>query len=214
MCLSLCHVLLTTSVPSVPDTWGGLYHFYVHHTSTEDRTDGPTQETPPTRSATLGAHHPHHEPCSTRKGGPVATAVARKLDSIRESGGIKAREIAQLLETTPQTVSRWQTGRSTPRPNSLDRLLRLEWLAGQLAQVYPPGDARVWLFSPPRTPDPQEGRFPPRASPINGSPPADASRPRLARRTRPVRRRPPARRGRRRWASASPESCRGTRPRA
>ena len=78
----------------------------------------------------------------------MATAVARKLDSIRESGGIRAREIAQLLETTPQTVSRWQTGRSTPRPNSLDRLLRLEWLAGQLAQVYPPDDARVWLFSP------------------------------------------------------------------
>ena len=80
----------------------------------------------------------------------MATAVARKLDSIRESGGIRAREIAQLLETTPQTVSRWRTGRSTPRPNSLDRLLRLEWLAGQLAQVYPPGDARVWLFSPHR----------------------------------------------------------------
>ena len=82
--------------------------------------------------------------------GPMATAVARKLDSIRESGGIRAREIAQLLETTPQTVSRWQTGRSTPRPHSLERLLRLEWLAGQLGQVYPPDDARVWLFSPHR----------------------------------------------------------------
>ena len=80
----------------------------------------------------------------------MATSVARKLNSIRESGGIKGREIAQLLETTPQTVSRWQTGRSTPRPNSLTRLLRLEWLAGQLGQVYPPGDARVWLFSPHR----------------------------------------------------------------
>ena len=80
----------------------------------------------------------------------MATAVARKLDSIRESGGIRAREIAQLLETTPQTVSRWQTGRSTPRPNSLTRLLRLEWLASQLALVYPPDDARVWLFSPHR----------------------------------------------------------------
>ena len=80
----------------------------------------------------------------------MATAVARKLDSIRDSGGIGAREVAQLLETTPQTVSRWRTGRSTPRSKSLDRLLRLEWLAGQLAQLYPPADARVWLFSPHR----------------------------------------------------------------
>ena len=35
-----------------------------------------------------------------------------------------------------------------PRPISLTQLLRLEWLAGQLAQVYPPDDARLWLFSP------------------------------------------------------------------
>ena len=80
----------------------------------------------------------------------MATAVARKLNRIKESGGIRGREIAQLLETTPQTVSRWQTGRSTPRPNSLNRLLRLEWLAGQLGLVYSPDEARVWLFSPHR----------------------------------------------------------------
>jgi len=85
-----------------------------------------------------------------RKRGSVATAVARRLDSIKEFGGISAREIAQLLETTPQTVSRWRTGRSMPRPISLTRLLRLEWLAGQLSQVYPPDDARLWLFSPHR----------------------------------------------------------------
>lgn len=45
----------------------------------------------------------------------MATAVARELDSIRQSGGIWARVIAQVLETTRQTVSRWRTGRSTPR---------------------------------------------------------------------------------------------------
>lgn len=80
----------------------------------------------------------------------METAVARKLDCIREFGGISDRETAQLLGTTPPTVSRWRTGRSTPRPNSLTRLLQLAWLAEQLAQVFPPDDARVWLFSPHR----------------------------------------------------------------
>lgn len=83
----------------------------------------------------------------------MATAVAKKLDSITEAGGISAREIAQLLETTPQTVSRWRTGRSTPRPGSLTRLLQLEWLASQLAEVYYPDEARIWLFSPHRDMD-------------------------------------------------------------
>ena len=78
----------------------------------------------------------------------MGSAVARKLDNIRARGGISAREVAQLLDTTPQTVSRWQTGRASPQPNSLDRLLRLEWLAEQLAQFYEPDEARLWMFSP------------------------------------------------------------------
>lgn len=100
-----------------------------------------------------GGTRPNADLSGVSKGGSVATAVALKLDSIREAGGISAREIAQLLDTTPQTVSRWQTGRSTPRPSSLTRLLRLEWLADQLAQVYCPDEARIWLFSPHRDMD-------------------------------------------------------------
>lgn len=46
----------------------------------------------------------------------MATAVARELDGIRQSGGIWARVIAQVLETTRPTVSHWRSGRSTPRP--------------------------------------------------------------------------------------------------
>lgn len=78
----------------------------------------------------------------------MTTAIARKLESIKGRGGISAREVAQLLDTTPQTVSRWQTGRASPQPSSLDRLLKLDWLADQLASLYEPGEARLWLFSP------------------------------------------------------------------
>lgn len=78
----------------------------------------------------------------------MAPAVAKRLENIKDRSGVSAREVAQLLDTTPQTVSRWQTGRSSPQPQSLDRLLRLEWLADQLGQFYPPDEARLWLFSP------------------------------------------------------------------
>lgn len=77
----------------------------------------------------------------------MASAVARRLERIREKGGINSREVAQLLETTPQTVSRWQSGVASPQPQSLQRLLTLDWLAEQLAQFYQPDEARVWLFS-------------------------------------------------------------------
>ena len=76
------------------------------------------------------------------------SAVASRLDSIRERGGISGREVAQLLNTTPQTVSRWKQGRASPQPDNLDRLLWLDWLAGQLAAFYEPDEARLWVFSP------------------------------------------------------------------
>lgn len=77
----------------------------------------------------------------------MSTAVAGRLESIKEKGGIRSREIAQLLDTTPQTVSRWQTGRAEPQPEGLRRLLALEWLVEQLGDFYPPDEARLWLFS-------------------------------------------------------------------
>lgn len=78
----------------------------------------------------------------------MAGALAAKLDSIRTKAGIRGREVAELLDTTPQTVSRWQTGRVEPQPDRLQRLLTLEWLVSQLADLYEPDEARLWLFSP------------------------------------------------------------------
>lgn len=75
------------------------------------------------------------------------TALARRLDSIRDEVGLQSREIAQLLGTTPQTVSRWRTGKAEPQRRSLDRLLALGWLAEELADFYPADEARLWLFS-------------------------------------------------------------------
>jgi transcriptional regulator with XRE-family HTH domain len=80
----------------------------------------------------------------------VTSAVASRLDSIRDRGGIKSREVAQLLDTTPQTVSRWRTGKVEPQPDRLQRLLTLEWLLAELAEFYEPDEAHLWLFSPHR----------------------------------------------------------------
>ena len=80
----------------------------------------------------------------------MTSAVAVRLDAIKNRAGIRSREIAQLLDTTPQTISRWQQGRAEPQPTKLQQLLTLEWLTDQLAEFYEPGEARLWLFSPHR----------------------------------------------------------------
>ena len=75
------------------------------------------------------------------------SAIADRLDRIQHQGGITGREVAQLLQTTPQTVSRWRQGRVSPQPHALERILMLDWLADQLGVVYEPEEARLWLFS-------------------------------------------------------------------
>ena len=78
------------------------------------------------------------------------SAVASRLDAIRERGGITGREVAQLLDTRPETVSRWNTGKTEPQPDRLQRLLTLEWLMDLLSDLYEPDETRLWLFSPHR----------------------------------------------------------------
>lgn len=78
----------------------------------------------------------------------MSNAVAKRLDDIQERSGISGRDIAQLLSTTPETVSRWRSGRTSPHRANLERLLKLDWLVDQLSAIYEPDEARLWLFSP------------------------------------------------------------------
>ena len=68
----------------------------------------------------------------------MTSAVARKLESIRQKGAIRHREVANLLGTRPETVSRWNTGQAYPVPNFEKTLLELEYIVDQLSDFYEP----------------------------------------------------------------------------
>ncbi len=80
----------------------------------------------------------------------MASALAERLEKIKELGGITGRDVAQLMDTTPETVSRWSTGRIDPHRERLQRLLELEFFLTELAEFYSPEEAKLWLFSPHR----------------------------------------------------------------
>lgn len=80
----------------------------------------------------------------------VGSAVAKRLDVIQRGAGITGRDVANLIDTTPQTVSRWRTGQSTPQTRHLERILSLEWLVSLLAEYYSAEEAKLWIFSPHR----------------------------------------------------------------
>ena len=78
----------------------------------------------------------------------MASALAERLEKIKELGGITGRDVAQLLDTTPETVSRWSTGKIDPQRERLQRLLELEFFLTELSEFYSPEEAKLWLFSP------------------------------------------------------------------
>jgi uncharacterized protein (DUF2384 family) len=78
----------------------------------------------------------------------MSGAVARKLESLREKGAMKHVEVANLLGTRPETVSRWNQGRAYPHPGAEKTLLELEYIVDQLSDLYEPNEARQWIFAP------------------------------------------------------------------
>ena len=78
----------------------------------------------------------------------MASALAGRLDRIKQLGGISGRDVAQLLDTTPETVSRWTTGKVDPQRERLQRVLELEFFLTELSEFYSAEEARLWLFAP------------------------------------------------------------------
>lgn len=75
-------------------------------------------------------------------------AVARRLESIHEKGSLSFSELAELMRTTPETVSRWRKGHRDPRPAAEKDLLELDFFIDQLSELYDPKEARLFLYSP------------------------------------------------------------------
>lgn len=80
----------------------------------------------------------------------MPSALTERITRIKQLAGISGRDVAQLLDTTPETVSRWSTGRADPQHERLQRLLELEFFLSELSDFYSPEEARTWLFAPHR----------------------------------------------------------------
>ena len=77
----------------------------------------------------------------------TTNAIARKLEQIQEKSGMRSVDVANMLGTRPETVSRWNQGKAFPRSDTEKRLLELEFIVDQLSDFYDPIETRHWLFS-------------------------------------------------------------------
>jgi len=77
----------------------------------------------------------------------MTNAIARRLESVERKGALRSVDVANIIGTRPETVSRWNQGKAFPRRDAEQALLDLEYIVDQLADFYEPREARLWLFA-------------------------------------------------------------------
>lgn len=77
----------------------------------------------------------------------MASAVAKVIDDLKQRGGLKGSDVANVAAVSPATVSRWSSGASFPHPKTQLLISDLRYVVDRLAEFYDPDETRVWLYS-------------------------------------------------------------------
>ena len=77
-----------------------------------------------------------------------SNVVAERLEFLRARAAIRSVDVAKMLGTTPETVSRWNHGRAYPRSSKESLLGDLQYIVECLSEFYSDArTARSWLYS-------------------------------------------------------------------
>jgi transcriptional regulator with XRE-family HTH domain len=74
-------------------------------------------------------------------------AVAKIIGDLRERGGLKGSDVANVVAVSPATVSRWTNGSAFPHPKTQLEISDLRFVVDRLADFYSPDETRLWLYS-------------------------------------------------------------------
>jgi transcriptional regulator with XRE-family HTH domain len=77
----------------------------------------------------------------------MSTAVARILDDLRDRGGLQNKDIANIVDVSTATVSRWSQGKATPELRTQTIISDLRYIVERLRDFYTPDETRLWLHS-------------------------------------------------------------------
>lgn len=77
----------------------------------------------------------------------MASTVANLINDLRQRGGLKGTDVANIAAVSPATVSRWTSGASFPHPKTQLLISDLRYIVDRLAELYDPEETRVWLYS-------------------------------------------------------------------
>lgn len=77
----------------------------------------------------------------------MSTAVSRIIEDLRAQGGLQGKDIANIVNVSTATVSRWSNGTGSPSLKTQTVIADLRFVVERLSDFYTPDEARLWLNS-------------------------------------------------------------------
>lgn len=77
----------------------------------------------------------------------MSTAVARILEDLRDRGGLRNTDLANIVDVSPPTVSRWSNGKGSPSLHTQTVIADLRYVVERLSDFYTPEETRLWLHA-------------------------------------------------------------------
>lgn len=75
------------------------------------------------------------------------SVFAHYIEQLRESGGLKGSDIANIADVSEATVSRWSKATAMPHPRTQLVLSDLHYIVNRLREYYSGSEVRTWLFA-------------------------------------------------------------------
>jgi uncharacterized protein (DUF2384 family) len=79
--------------------------------------------------------------------GHAQGAIAKVLVDIATDGGLSGVDIANAVDVSKATVSRWKSGLMRPQPRHELILSDLRYVVGRLQEFYTTEEVRLWLYA-------------------------------------------------------------------
>jgi transcriptional regulator with XRE-family HTH domain len=77
----------------------------------------------------------------------MSSAVAKIIEDLRDRGGLKGSDVADIAAVSAATVSRWTAGTASPQPKTQLLIADLRYIVDRLSEFYTPEETRLWLYS-------------------------------------------------------------------
>jgi uncharacterized protein (DUF2384 family) len=77
----------------------------------------------------------------------MSHAALQYLENLEKDGGLKSTDIANIVDVSKPTISRWKARRYQPQPGHELILSDLNYLVLRLSEYYSPDEIRSWLYA-------------------------------------------------------------------